>query len=174
VAHTYFMLGDYPRPLENFKGDYRYGMALALGALGRTEEGIKTLRELELAKPWRLGKLYLSSLRALLEGNREESLEASQELMKATFRDPEGMYYLARQLSYLGQETEALDMLGRAIENGFFCYPAMVRDPWLDALRARTEFTELLRKANALHRQAMVAFLEAGGDTLLGISAENY
>jgi hypothetical protein len=94
--------------------------------------------------------------------------------MKATFRDPEGMYYHARQLSYLGQEAEALDMLGRAIENGFFCCPAMVRDPWLDALRARTEFTELLRKANGLHRQAMVAFLEAGGDTLLGIGAENY
>jgi len=29
-----------------------------------------------------------------------------------TFRDPEGMYYLARQLSYLGQESSALLMLG--------------------------------------------------------------
>jgi serine/threonine protein kinase/tetratricopeptide (TPR) repeat protein len=174
VAHTYFMLGDYARALENFKEDYGYGRALALGALGRNEEAAAELRQLEVAKPWRLGKLYLVSLRTLLEGNRKESLEASQELMKATFRDPEGMYYHARQLSYLGQEAEALDMLGRAIENGFFCYPAMVRDPWLDALRARTEFTELLRKANGLHRQALVAFLEAGGDTLLGIGAENY
>src|SRR5262249_20748329 len=149
----------YARALEHFKDDYGYGRAVALGALGRSEDAIKEVRVLEKEKPWRLGRLYLVTIRALLEGNRKESLEASEELMKATFRDPEGMYYLARQLSYLGQEAEALDMLGRAIENGFFCYPAMVRDPWLDGLRTRTEFTGLLRKANALHRQAMVAFL---------------
>jgi len=114
------------------------------------------------------------SLRTLLEGKRQESMEASEELMKATFRDPEGMFYLARQLSYLGKEGQALDMLSRAIEHGFFCYATMVSDPWLDALRARTEFTGLLRKAHVLHRQATVAFLEAGGDALLGIRAENY
>ena len=86
-------------------------MALVLAMLGRVEEAVSTLRQRELAKPWRLGKLYLTSLRALLEGNREESLATSEELMKATFRDPEGMYYLARQLSYLHEEGPALDML---------------------------------------------------------------
>jgi hypothetical protein len=116
----------------------------------------------------------VTSLRALLEGNRQESLEASEELMRATFRDPEGMYYLARQLSYLGQEAKALDMLGRTIDNGFFCYPAMVRDPWLDGLRAHTEFTGLLRRSHQRHREAASAFLAAGGDSLLGIHSDAY
>jgi serine/threonine protein kinase len=174
VMHTYFMLGDYQRALEASGSDYGYGMALALMALGRTEEAVAMLRQRELAKPWRLGKLYLTSLRALLEGNREESLQASDELRKATFRDPEGMYYLARQLSYLGQAPEAFEMLARAIDNGFFCYPAMVRDPWLDPLRARPDFTELLRNAQQLHREASASFLGASGDTLLGIRAEGY
>jgi serine/threonine protein kinase/tetratricopeptide (TPR) repeat protein len=172
VMHTHFMLGDYQRSLDNSHSDSGYGTALALHALGRVEEAIVMLRQRELDSPWRLGKLYLTSLRALLEGKRDESLAASDELMKATFRDPEGMYYLARQLSYLGDDIRAIDMLSRAIDHGFFCYPAMVRDPWLDSLRARNEFTSLLRKCDQLHREATSSFLAAGGNSLLGIGPE--
>jgi len=96
VMHTYFMLGEYERALEASGADYGYGRGLVLATLGRVEEAVSMLRQCELAKPWRLGKLYLTSLRALLEGDREQSLATSEELIKATFRDPEGMYYLAR------------------------------------------------------------------------------
>jgi serine/threonine protein kinase len=174
VMHTYFMLGDYQRALESSGSDYGYGMGLVLAMLGRVEEAVSTLRQRELAKPWRLGKLYLTSLRTLLEGNRKESLAVSEELRKATFRDPEGMYYLARQFGYLGEETSALDMLTRAIDNGFFCHQTMLRDPWLDALRGRNEFTALLNKALQLHREALTAFLGGGGASLLGIHSEGY
>ena len=123
---------------------------------------------------WRLGRLYVISLRALLEGNREESLQACEELRKATFRDPEGIYYLARQLSYLGEQDWALETLSRAIKHGFFCYPAMVRDPWLHAVRTRPEFTALLRQANDLQREATAAFAAGGGETRLGLRPEAY
>jgi serine/threonine protein kinase len=174
VMHTYFMLGDYDRALENSGGDFGYGMAVALAMLGRVEEAVSLLRQRELAKPWRLGRLYLTSLRALLEGKREESLAASEELMNATFRDPEGMYYLARQLGYLREEAPALDMLSRTIDNGFFCHAAMLRDPWLDSLRARTEFASLMSKAHQLQREASAAFVAGGGPSLLGIQSEGY
>jgi serine/threonine protein kinase len=174
VLHTYFMLGDYQRALEVSGDEFGYGTALALAALGRTDEAMATLRQRELAKPWRLGKLFHTSLRAFLEGEREESLQACNEIRKSTFRDPEGMYYIARQLSYLGQGMEALELLSRAIDHGYFCYSGMVRDPWLDSLRARHDFTDLLRKAQQLHREASAVFLAAGGDTLLGMRAEGY
>jgi serine/threonine protein kinase/tetratricopeptide (TPR) repeat protein len=172
VMHSYFMLGDYQRALENSGSDFGYGAGVILAMLGRTEEAISTLKQHEAAKPWRLGKLYLTSLRALLEGKREESLQASEELRIATFRDPEGVYYLVRQLAYLGEQDMALEALSRAIERGFFCYSAMVRDPWLDSLRAHSEFTALLRRANQLHREAAATFSAAGGDTLLGLRAD--
>ena len=174
VMHTYFMLGDYERALENSGGDYGYGTALVLGMTGRVVEAISMLRQRELAKPWRLGKLYLTSLRTLLEGKREESLAVCEELMQDTFRDPEGMFYLARQLGYLGDEAKALEMLSRTIDHGFFCHQAMLRDPWFDSLRGRTEFTTLLNKAHQLHREALTAFLAGGGASLLGIHAEGY
>ena len=174
VMHTYFMLGEYERALETSGADFGYGRGIVLAMLGRVEEAVTLLRQCELAKPWRLSKLFLTSLRALLEHNREEGREASAELMKATFRDPEGMYYLARQFSYFRDEDWALEMLSRAIDHGFFCHQAMVRDPWLDALRARAEFTELLRKARQLQLEASAAFLAGDGPGLLGLRAEGY
>jgi serine/threonine protein kinase/tetratricopeptide (TPR) repeat protein len=172
VMHTHLMLGDYQRALENAYSDFGYGTSLALVGLGRTDEAIATLKQRETDRPGRLGFLYLTSLRTLLEGKRDESVAASDELMDATFRDPEGLYYIARQLSYLGEQSRALDMLTRAIDRGFFCYAAMVRDPWLDPLRARSEFTSSLKKCHQLHREASAAFLSTGGDALLGLRTE--
>jgi hypothetical protein len=94
--------------------------------------------------------------------------------MQATFRDPEGMYYMARQLSYLREEGRALEMLSRAIDNGFFCHQAMVRDPWFESLRGGNEFTALLNKALHLHREALSAFQAGGGAALLGTHSEGY
>jgi TolB-like protein len=173
VNHTYFMLGDYQRALDTSGGDFGYAVALTLAALGRVDEAVSTLQQREELKPQRLGKLFLTSLRALLEGKREESVQASREFAEATFRDPEGMYYLARQLSYVDEPRQALDMLARAINNGFYCYPAMVRDPWLDSLRGRQEFTALMRKAQELYLEASKVFAAAGGDSLLGIQPES-
>jgi tetratricopeptide (TPR) repeat protein len=173
INHTYFMLGDYPKALEFSSGDFGYAQGIMLASLGRTDEAIAKLRPREDIV-WRYSRLYTTSLRALLEGKREESLQASNELRQATFRDPEGIYYLARQLSFLGEPEFALETLARAINDGFFCYDAMVRDPWLDSIRSRTEFTALLRQAHELHREAAAAFVAAGGDALLGIRLNSY
>jgi len=173
VNHTYFMLGDYQRSLETSGGDFGFAIALDLTMLGRTDDAIGVLRQKEPLTPWRLGKLYLTSLRALLEGDRAQSLKESDQLAAATFRDPEGFYYLARQFAFLGERTKALEQLSRSIKNGFFCYSAMVRDPWLDPLRGHEEFVRLLRQAHELHLDALKTFLAADGASLLRISPEN-
>jgi eukaryotic-like serine/threonine-protein kinase len=172
VNHTHFMLGDYQHALEFSKADFGYATALCLAILGRREEAIDALQDFESAKVWRLGWLYLQSLRTLLEGKREESLQACEEFRAATFRDPEGMYYIARQLSYLGADVHAMELLRRSVEHGFYCYPALVRDPWLDPLRGKAEFSNVLHEAHQLHLEALQAFLAAGGDTLLGVGVE--
>jgi len=171
VTHTYFMLGDYQRALDNLAGDFGYSVGLTLAALGRSDEAIVLLREREAGEIPRLARLYFTSLRALLEGNREESLRASEEFRKATFRDPEGLFYIARQNAYLGEKNTALELFSRAIERGFFCYPAMVRDPWLDNLRGSHEFNDQMRKAQELHREAVESFLALGGEAVLGAPA---
>jgi len=174
LNHTYFMLGDYERALQASQRDFGYGTALTLALLDRTPEAIAMLRQQEDSSPWRLGKLFLISMRALLEGNREESLQASGELMRATFRDPEGLYYQARQLSYLGADDWALELFQRAVDHGFFCYQAFVRDPWLDRLRGKLAFPAIMQRASHLHQEALRIFRSNVKDSLLGLAAENY
>jgi serine/threonine protein kinase len=172
INHTYFMLGDPQSALESSGRDFGYAVGFALAKLGRVPEAIATLRERELTNPPRLAKLYIASLRALLEGNREECLAATDELLQTSFRDPEGMYYQALQLGSLKEQSRALEMLRRSVDNGFYCYAAMVTEPWLDALRGLPEFTAILRKAHDQHLEAYKIFLAAGGETLLGLHSD--
>jgi len=173
VTNTYFMLGDYQSALDTSAGDFGYGVATILSVLGRTEEAIAMLRQKEEVDTGRFAKLFLTSFRALLEGKRTESLQASEELCQATFRDPEGLFYVARHFAYLGEQSKALEVLTRAIHHGFFCYPAMLRDPWLDSLRGAKEFFELMRRAQQLHREAATSFFALEGDLLLGSPGES-
>lgn len=169
VMHTHFLAGDYRNALETSAGDFGYGSALALAMLGRTEEAISVLREKGQPRSWRLGRLFLVSLQALLEGNRQESLQASDELLADTFRDPEGWYYLGRQLSYLSEAGRAFMALSHAVDFGFFCYPALAGDPWLDPLRGRLEFQRILDSARSRHHEAVQALDRENGQALLGV-----
>jgi serine/threonine-protein kinase len=169
VAITYFMLGDYQR-VHDVSADEPSGYldGLALVMLGREEEAVATLRKAEEVGDVTARK-FNESLRMLLEGHRAEGLAAMRTLLSG-FRDPEGPYVVARQFAYYGDSATALALLARAVEEGYFCFPMMARDPWLDTLRADPAFTKTLRHAEARHREALAAFLQADGDRLLGLN----
>ena len=168
VTHTYFAMGDYQGALEADGRDFGYFTPLRLAMLGRVEEAIALLKEKELAVSERLGLVFMISLRTLLEGNREASLKASDELINGAFMDPEGEYYLARQLAYLSDIGRATRVLKRTVDGGYFCYPQMASDPWLDPVRGDTEFKRILHRAQALHQEAIEVFRAEGGPPLLG------
>ncbi len=168
VTHSYFAMGDYQRAVETGGRDFGYFGPLRLAMLGRVDEAIALLKEKEPAVPERIGQVFMVSLRALLEGNREVSLKLSDELMNGAFPDPEGIYYLARQLAYLSEAGRATRLLKRTVDGGYFCYPQMASDPWLDPIRGDTEFKQILHKAEALNQEAIEVFRAEGGSRLLG------
>jgi eukaryotic-like serine/threonine-protein kinase len=169
VEHTYIMLGDYQSVIDASLGTFSYGKPLALAMLGRMNEALQIVKENEPPANIRMASLYIASFRALLEGDRAASARATDELMTGTFRDPEGWFYMARQLSYLNEPERAVAMLSRAIDLGFFCYPWIIRDPWLDPIRGIPEFNAILAKARTLHQAAVDAFAAEGGEPLLGV-----
>jgi serine/threonine-protein kinase len=168
VTHTYFAMGDYQGAVEASGPDFGYFTALRVAMLGRVEDAIATLKEKELTVPQRRGQVFMFSLRALLEGNREASLKASDELFVGAFKDPEGKYYLARQLAYLSDIGRATTVLKSTVDGGYFCYPQLASDPWLDPIRGDAEFKRILDRARVLHQEAIEVFRAEGGPPLLG------
>jgi len=171
VAHTHFMLGDYRKVLTTSSGgDSLYIHPLALAQLGREQEAVELLRErLQEGLPLPLIRSHGTSLLALLEGRPEDSVQEAEHYLRSSCRDPESLYYLARQLAYLGKHTRALEVLNEAAELGYVCFPTMARDPWLDPLRGNLEFSLALRTEEGRYREAAQAFLAAAGSRILGV-----
>ncbi len=161
------MLGEYERAISGDNETIPYMRNAALIMMGRREEALVSLRAIDDRMPGLLIS-FTSGLRHLLEGNIEESRAALRPIMAA--KDPEARFYLARQLSHIGDTSDALAVLRGVVNDGFFCLPAMVRDPWLDPLRALPEFNEILTLAEERHRAAIVSFLTSGGDRVLGVN----
>ncbi len=169
VAHTFFMLGDYEKVLTiNVEGTPPYSRILALGMLRREREALADLKRLAGRVQPRVHDFLVGAL-ALYEGDTDASADAMLRVVTSDFMDPEGLFYAARQLSYLGRTDDALNALERATAGGFYCYPALVRDPWLDPVRALPRFARTLREVEARHREARAAFVAAGGDKVLGL-----
>jgi serine/threonine protein kinase/tetratricopeptide (TPR) repeat protein len=166
-ALSYFALGDYESALDFQAEPVPYLRNLALVMLGRRDEAIASLEAIEPDVPHRL-RHFASALRLLLQGEREASVAALRPLMGLP--DPEASFYFARHLAYLGYRDEALSFMSSAVEGGFYCVTAFARDPWLDPVRGTQEFGAILRRAEARHRQALIAFITAEGSAVLGVT----
>src|SRR5688572_2557677 len=170
VPHTWFIQGDYDRAASVSLAEFPYIGSLSLAELGRGDEALPMLRELEVKTQTRL-RNFIVAARTLLEGDRAESVAAVIRVVSSGFRDPEGRFYLARHLAHLGSVEPALALLQQVVADGFFCFPVMERDPWLDSLRKKPAFTKLLRSAESQHRRALDAFERLDGTTALSTTS---
>lgn len=166
IAITFFMLGEYERVLEFDVEGIPYARNVALTMLGRPDEAMESLRTIDERIASRMIS-FTSSLRLLLDGKPQESIATISSLLG--IRDPEARYFVGRHLAFAGDTVAGLSAIEWAVDNGFFCAPAMAGDPWLDSLRGELEFGAIMRRAEARHRDAVVTFLSAEGDRVLGL-----
>ena len=167
VMHTYFALGDYQAAIDAARGADDYLCALALAATSRGDEALAASREWNHEGSLPITRLFGSALTALLEGKKEECVRIGDSIIPH-FADPEGLFYITRQFAYFGEIARSTAVLGRVVRQGFYSLTAFARDPWLDPLRGDPEFARILHLAESRYHQAQAAFLEAGGDALLG------
>jgi DNA-binding winged helix-turn-helix (wHTH) protein/tetratricopeptide (TPR) repeat protein len=167
VPHTWFFQGDHMSVTTIKPIEFPYIVPLSMAELGRGPEAISVLRELEQKIPTRV-RNFISAARLLLEGKKAESVAA---IIAADIKDPEAMFYASRHLARLNEVDPAVQFFDRAVAGGFFCFPAMAQDPWLDSLRKKAAFTKLLRRAETEHRDAALLFTQLRGDQILGVRA---
>ncbi|HEV3062414.1 MAG TPA: FlgO family outer membrane protein, partial [Vicinamibacterales bacterium] len=174
VAHTYFMAGDYRHAIEHSYDAMT--RALVLVMLRRNQEAIARLQEVvrqfrhtgqsdsSMLQQWTEALVYLA------EGRHAEALDILRNMPEPSYHDPETLYYGSRQFAFLGETERALRLLQRTVDEGFFCAETLTHDTWLDGLRAHPAFAAIRERAAAKRGQALAAFLEAGGDQLLGLT----
>ena len=166
VMHTWFMQGDWERLAALPVAEFPYIVALALVEFGRGDEALASLREVEARMPTRRRHVAVAA-RALIEGRTAESVSQMKAMLSPDFRDPEGRFYVARHVARYGDADEALTQLEGVVADGFSCYPVFERDPWLDALRPKPGFTELLERCASRHAASRRAFEELNGRGVL-------
>lgn len=170
VPHTWFLQRDYARLASVKIEDFPYIVALSLAELGRKNEVLPVLRNLEEKIKTRL-RDFMTAARTMIEGDVAGSAAAAGRIVASDFSDPEGLFYLTRHLARLNQVDAALDLLERVVEGGFVCYPAMFDDPWLEPLRKQPRFTKALGRAEQQHQAAASEFARLQGDWTLGMRA---
>lgn len=166
-GHTFLMMGEYERALKTTADDTWFVDSLALAGLGRPCEAIARLRKVEHGQLLPLVRAVLTSVRALLEVDTDNAVIATRTFAEQLV-DPEASYYAARQLAFLGEKADALRLLQQAVERGFFSYPTLLSDSWLDSLRSDPQFAVILTYANQKHEHACAAFERSGGNLVLG------
>ncbi len=164
--HTLWQLGEYSRSLREMNKGTFYLDALILAMQGRKEEAHRFLREREASSLAPVTQAYVASLRALLEGSRDESLRATEEAIRY-FRDPEGRFYLARHFGYWGVAERALEALQDVVAHGFLPH-RLATDEWLRSVRGNPRFGALVREVESRRRENASIFSELGGKELLG------
>lgn len=174
AAHTYWMMGRHEEALVAVDRERDMGgdEAFIHESMGNLDKAIAVFeqrsRQVAAAGP-RAGAEVFEFLQAfrgalLRDRNVVEIFER-----RRTFPDPEGQYYMGRALMRVDAADRAIEFLERAESNGFFCFPAFERDPWLDPLRGDRRFLDILRRAESRTRDAARAFEDHPGSRVIRV-----
>ena len=167
VIHTYWHLGEYGRVADSAFEPNPTLVAMAWLMLNRATDAINALTTLRKTT----GRMshFFTAVCAAAHGQRAETVAAIDRVATG-FRDPEGLFYLTCLSARVGDVAGALALFERVVAGGFCCFPSFARDSWLDGLRGQAEFRRVLSLAETRHREAVVAFRDAGGERVLGVS----
>jgi serine/threonine protein kinase len=174
VAHTYFMAGDYRHAIEHSYDAMTQALVLVMlrrnqEAIARLHEVVRQFRHTGQSDSSMLQK-WAEALGYLAQGRHADALDILRGMPEPLYHDPETLYYASRQFAFLGETELALRLLQRTVDEGFFCADTLARDTWLDGLRAHPAFAAISARASAKRGRALAAFLDAGGDQLLGLT----
>jgi len=142
--------------------------AIFTGMRGDRARALHLLSEIEARGPTTLLRHMVAAMRGVFEERHDRAVENAVEIFDAPNPDPESLYFVGRTLAYFG-DRRALTEFARALDLGFVIYRVLLKkDPWVDPLRGTTEFRDLLERSREVYRQCRAAYLDAGGEPLLG------
>jgi tetratricopeptide (TPR) repeat protein len=156
IIITYRFAGEYEKAFEISK--IFKESAYILGHLGTTlfqqgnqKQAAECFDRAIAMEPDGLIALWVNGLKASIEGNIEEGLDAAHKFEQFNIADAEAWFHFAENYGLLGDKDGCVRTLQRAVDGGFFNYPFMLTDSFLDSVRDDPEFQRILKMAKAKH-----------------------
>ena len=134
-----------------FKGQIYFRMNKIDSAKKYLEKVIEIEPEGTLGR-WSKALLYY------INGNREAGLMAIKALETSNVFDAEQLYNYANLYGLYGDRKDCIRVLKKAITNGFYCYPFISKDSFLDPVRNDKEFQEVLAFAKSKYEEFKESF----------------
>ncbi len=157
IIITYIFAGNYKEAFEAgklFKESAYFAQyqGEALLRMGKYNEALAYFsRALHLEQPGKGTFLMSTGMKAYIEENIEEGLSAIRKFEQLNIPDAEAWYFNASMYGLLGEKEGCIRCLRRAVDDGFFNYPLMNTDFFLDLARDDPEFQKILEKAKKKH-----------------------
>ena len=156
ITITYLFAGEYEKSLDAFKNYKESSLTLGnqgitLFRQGKKKKAIEYFNRVIAIEPDGLNALWATGLKASIEGNIKEGIDAARKFEQANIADAEAWYHFAENYGLLGDKDGCIRTLERAIDGGYFNYPFMLTDSFLDSVRDEPEFQKVLEKAKEKH-----------------------
>ncbi|MEJ2616988.1 MAG: FlgO family outer membrane protein, partial [Ignavibacteriaceae bacterium] len=97
-----------------------------------------------------------------INGNRADGLRTIKKLETSNVFDAEQLYNYANLYSLYGDKEDCIRLLKRAVDGGFYCYPFMLKDKFLDPVRNDKKFQEVLNHAKKKYEEFKKSIMETG------------
>jgi tetratricopeptide (TPR) repeat protein len=135
---------------------------------GRNGRALEYLERAIEREPESSSGQWARAMRAGLQGRREEGLAILRKSKEATMVDGEQRYHFANIHCLLGDQDGCLRGLQAAVNGGFFNYPFLLRDSFLDPVRNDRTFQRILAQARAKHESFKGRFFPRGAQPNIG------
>ena len=163
IVITYIFAGEPEKSFESsmlFKQrDYLLGyQGAALFRMGKEDQAVEYFNRCINMNPDGLQALWVTCMKAYIEGNIDVGLEAARQFELVNIVDTEAWYHFAGNYGLLGDRDGCVRALQRAVDGGFFNYPFMLKDFFLDSMREDEEFLMVLQEAREKHESFQKSF----------------
>ncbi len=156
IGITYVYVREYQKALQAFELDsgspwsisWKGEVYLRMKQPNLALEHFNRLLEME---PQSFLGLWATGMKGAIDGNRKQSISAIRKIEQSSIFDSEQWYNLAHIYGLLGEKSGCVRLLRKAVEGGFFNYPVMLTDAFLDSVRHEPEFQEVLALAKEKH-----------------------
>ncbi len=153
---TYSAIGEHQKALDmtfNYEpSQFTYGwQALMNMNLGHTELALQQFDFIIKNHPKSLWANVAIIHQAYLQGKPETGLPAVDALVNTEVKDGETIYYTAAYYGLLGDKTRCLELLKKAVDNGYFNHLNMASNNYFAQVKSDSEFQQIVGEAKRKH-----------------------